>query len=235
MKKSGVIFTAKKSNLRRFLFIAFLTTLSLSFFTFQKFNTPSSNKAIASAGQNVVTIQNTQFTPGQMTIPVGTTVVWMNQESNIPHTVTSDAGLWDSGTLQPGQSFSHTFTTPGTFTYHCNIHPFMHGSIVVTGTGTNPQTTPPPSTYIPEVPPPPPTQPYAIPPYYPPVARPVPGQPYAAPPPPPSFIPGQNPSAVAAEQSQSQSQSMHVLTVSPTNISSQQSQTQSQAIITSSP
>lgn len=79
-----------------------------------------------------VTILNFRFTPPQMTVPVGTTIRWTNQDGPT-HTVTSDtAGIFDSGNLATNTSFSFTFTTPGTFTYHCAIHPTMMGSIVVT-------------------------------------------------------------------------------------------------------
>lgn len=90
-----------------------------------------------------VTILNFQFMPPKMTIPVGTTVKWTNQDGPT-HTVTSDtAGIFDSGNLAPTKSFSFTFTTPGTFTYHCAIHPTMMGSIVVTAAAPSAATTPP--------------------------------------------------------------------------------------------
>jgi Cupredoxin-like domain len=60
----------------------------------------------------------------------GTTVDWQNKD-NTQHTTTSDTpGIWDSGILSPGQSYSITFNSTGTFTYHCNIHP-MTGTIEV--------------------------------------------------------------------------------------------------------
>lgn len=83
--------------------------------------------------QQVVSIKNLAFDPQTLTIQVGDTVTWTNNETDgTDHTTTSDtANLWDSGLLQPGQSFSHTFPDPGTFTYHCTVHTFMTGSIVV--------------------------------------------------------------------------------------------------------
>lgn len=74
------------------------------------------------------------FTPASITIKVGTTVVWTNATGTI-HTSSSDAGsavTWDSSIINPGGTFSFTFTQVGTFHYHCNIHPTMHGTIVVT-------------------------------------------------------------------------------------------------------
>lgn len=91
-----------------------------------------------------VTIQNMQFMPQSLDVTAGSTVTWTNRDS-IAHTTTADnmsaAEHWDSGILSPGQSFSKTFNTPGTYSYHCNIHPFMHGTIVVTRNSTQPTST----------------------------------------------------------------------------------------------
>jgi hypothetical protein len=76
------------------------------------------------------------FVPQAATINPGTTVTWTNNDS-VTHTVTSDSGIFNSGSLAPGQSFSFTFPSAGTFTYHCTIHPYMTGSIVVTSASTN--------------------------------------------------------------------------------------------------
>jgi plastocyanin len=77
-----------------------------------------------------ISIVNFAFTPSPVTVPVGTTVTWTNNDL-MTHTSTSATQVWDSGLLSPGQSFSFTFTTPGTFTYRCSPHPFMTGTIVV--------------------------------------------------------------------------------------------------------
>ena len=79
----------------------------------------------------LVSISNFAFNPSITTVRVGTRVTWTNNDPT-PHTVTSDSGSFGSGTLATGQSFSLTFNTPGTFTYHCAIHPMMTGTIVVT-------------------------------------------------------------------------------------------------------
>ncbi len=78
-----------------------------------------------------VTISNFAFVPATLTVKVGTTVTWTNQDT-VAHTVASDAGDWISSNLAQGQSYTHTFDTAGTFTYHCSIHPNMKGTIVVT-------------------------------------------------------------------------------------------------------
>lgn len=77
-----------------------------------------------------VTIKSFSFQPANLIVPVGTTVTWTNQDS-VDHTSTSDTSAWDSGHLGTGQSFSFTFKQPGTFPYHCMIHPYMKGTIVV--------------------------------------------------------------------------------------------------------
>jgi plastocyanin len=80
-----------------------------------------------------VTIPGLKFDPASLTVKVGSTVTW-NNSSGIAHTVTSDAGsaLTFDGGVDAGQSFSFTFTKPGTYKYHCSIHATMHGTIVVT-------------------------------------------------------------------------------------------------------
>jgi len=82
----------------------------------------------------VVAIRDFTFRPDSIRVPPGATVTWVNCETppQEPHTSTSDAsGEWDSPEINVGQRFSHRFTVPGTFTYHCTPHPFMLGKIVV--------------------------------------------------------------------------------------------------------
>lgn len=64
-------------------------------------------------------------------IGVNNTVEWMNSDQ-AAHTVTADSGLFVSGAIDPGQNWSYTFTTPGTYTYHCDYHYWMTGTVVVT-------------------------------------------------------------------------------------------------------
>jgi plastocyanin len=100
------------------------------------------------AGSADVTIQDFSFSPATVTIKAGATVRWTNQGPSA-HTTTSDTGLWDSGQLNPpsgggtygggtaGASFQMTFTQPGSYRYHCSIHPpalypGFTGTVVVT-------------------------------------------------------------------------------------------------------
>ena len=77
-----------------------------------------------------VAIRNYSFSEHRITVAPGTTVTWTN-EDDLPHTVTGDNGGPASGTLTTGQSYSYTFDTPGTFTYHCTIHPAMMAVVTV--------------------------------------------------------------------------------------------------------
>jgi plastocyanin len=88
-------------------------------------------QAAGASSEVPVSVSNFAFDPQSVTVKVGATVRWTNQDS-ARHTITSDAGDWDSGSLSQGQSYSHTFTQEGTFTYHCTVHPSMTGTVVVT-------------------------------------------------------------------------------------------------------
>lgn len=79
---------------------------------------------------NATNLGNNAFGQSPRMVPVGTTVTWRNDDT-VPHTVTSDAGLFDSGNLDPGQTFTHTFELTGNFPYHCEIHPTMRGRVLV--------------------------------------------------------------------------------------------------------
>jgi len=76
------------------------------------------------------TLTTTAYSPNPVAIAVGGTVTWTNND-NTAHTSTSDNGAWNSGNIAPGGSFSMTFTTAGSFTYHCTIHPGMIGTVTV--------------------------------------------------------------------------------------------------------
>jgi len=82
---------------------------------------------------NTVNIQNMAFSPSTLNVKVGTTVTWVNKDSTA-HDVVSDTGLFNSGNLNNGQSYSYTFNQAGSFPYHCGIHPSMTGTIVVSAT-----------------------------------------------------------------------------------------------------
>ena len=77
-----------------------------------------------------VTISGFAFKPASISVPVGTTVVWVNEDS-APHIVADKTGKFRSQTLNKGDKFSQKFTQAGTVDYTCAIHPSMTGKIVV--------------------------------------------------------------------------------------------------------
>ena len=79
---------------------------------------------------NAVDITGFAFSPETLTISIGDTVAWTNKES-ATHTATADGGEFDSGNLGNGDTFSHTFTAAGTYTYYCKIHTSMTATIIV--------------------------------------------------------------------------------------------------------
>ncbi len=94
-------------------------------------NNPNSNTAETRGVVYNVTIRGMAFSPTPLSINVGDTVVWTNYDE-VSHTVTSDTGLeLQSGYLATGKTYSHTFTASGTYTYHCSVHPYMKGTIIV--------------------------------------------------------------------------------------------------------
>jgi plastocyanin len=86
-----------------------------------------------SVEQAEVAMIGISFDPADITVPVGATVVWTNEDA-VDHTTTADDDAWDSGVVATGESFDFTFDEPGTYTYLCEIHPaVMQGTITVEG------------------------------------------------------------------------------------------------------
>ncbi len=72
------------------------------------------------------------FSPDNINLVLGVnnTVTWTNDDRS-PHTASSMSGAFNSGNLNPGMSYTFTFTAPGTYAYSCAYHGWMHGSVVV--------------------------------------------------------------------------------------------------------
>jgi len=129
----------------KYLLLVSILVLTLALAACSTHVTPASTQATAypvknnssaettAAGTTLeIAMVNFSFSPKEVTIKKGTTVTWTNQDSAV-HTVTSDTPLFDSGDLAQGKSFSYTFSTVGTFAYHCIPHQAkMTGTIVVT-------------------------------------------------------------------------------------------------------
>jgi len=108
--------------------------------------------APAGAATVALSVHDFAFSPSTLTIAAGTTVTVTNTGEST-HTWSSDPGdaqQWNSGDIAPGSSFSVTFTKAGRFTYHCNFHPSMTGTVLVVAatpaTATPPTTVPPTTT-----------------------------------------------------------------------------------------
>ena len=93
---------------------------------------PWAGRQAQASETRAVTIDNYSFTPGTLTVAVGTTVTWTNRDSEV-HTVVADGGApsFRSAGLDTDDTFSFTFGQAGTFSYHCSLHPHMTGTITV--------------------------------------------------------------------------------------------------------
>jgi plastocyanin len=115
--------------------LALALVLIIGYFVFFRSNqsdtgNPSQNPAEENPSQNSVgvSISNFSFAPSNITVEQGTKVTWTNNDQ-AAHTV--DSTVFNSPTLNQGQSFEYTFNTKGTFDYTCGIHPNMKGSVTV--------------------------------------------------------------------------------------------------------
>jgi plastocyanin len=91
----------------------------------------TSNSNAPPSGGDAVKISDFKFAPATITVKHGTGLSVTNSDSTA-HTATADDGhTFDTGTIDPGASKTISVTKPGTYPYHCSIHPFMHGKIVV--------------------------------------------------------------------------------------------------------
>ena len=94
---------------------------------------PKAETAIAGPNTGVgatIEIKDFLFDPPAVLIKAGQSVTWTN-EGPSTHTVTADDGSFNSGDLAPGQTFSHTFSSAGVYSYHCSIHAIMKAVVTV--------------------------------------------------------------------------------------------------------
>ena len=82
------------------------------------------------AKQSEIRVDNFTFAPDTITVPVNSTVTWVNKD-DIPHVIVSDDGVFKSKALDTDQKYSYTFSKAGTYQYFCAIHPKMVGKVVV--------------------------------------------------------------------------------------------------------
>ncbi|MBL8128345.1 MAG: cupredoxin family copper-binding protein [Chloroflexia bacterium] len=91
----------------------------------------AADAAPAAAADTPVDIRDFAFNPNPVEIAAGGSVTWTNQDA-VPHTATGvDRAVLQSGTIQPGASFTQVFDTPGTFDYFCEFHGNMKGQVIV--------------------------------------------------------------------------------------------------------
>ena len=95
-------------------------------------STPAPSRAPAKAAARAVNtgMKNINFLQPRLQVTVGTTIEWKNNDP-LPHTVTAADKSFNSGLIQPGKTYRHTFTKAGTYSFHCVPHPFMKGVVVV--------------------------------------------------------------------------------------------------------
>ena len=92
--------------------------------------TGGTTKGSGGPGTNEVWIQGMAFTPATITVAAGATITWTNKDA-VAHTVTSNTGLFDSGSMSTNATYSRAFSTSGTFQYYCKVHPGMTATVVV--------------------------------------------------------------------------------------------------------
>jgi len=86
--------------------------------------------AAASPASPKISIMKHKFSLPTVTVPVGETVTWVNQDEDV-HTVVSTAGVFRSPGLDTDETYSYKFTKPGVYQYFCTLHPLMVGKVVV--------------------------------------------------------------------------------------------------------
>jgi plastocyanin len=114
---------------------AFSMSVALLFVAFAAIPAACSSQAAAAqttAAPAVVVVHLHDFMmdPSTVTVAPGTTVEWDNDDG-ARHTITATDKSFDSGDLKPGQKWTHTFASPGTFAYTCTQHPEMTGTVIV--------------------------------------------------------------------------------------------------------
>lgn len=101
--------------------------------TTEQSDTGAAKKPSGGGGSATVDMKDIQFVPKDITVKAGTTITWTNSDS-VPHTVTKDGGPggdFDSGDIEPGDTFELTADVPGKVNYVCTIHPGQAGTFTV--------------------------------------------------------------------------------------------------------
>ena len=109
------------------------TSSNTSAFSLSTLTTSGSGVQVSILPNSSINESSPGYSPDVIHVVIGVnnTVTWTNNDQTT-HTVTAIDGTFDSGLLQPGQMFVETFDSPGTYQYHCQIHPWMNGTVIVT-------------------------------------------------------------------------------------------------------
>lgn len=86
---------------------------------------------VSQAADNTVTVNDTEFAPAEITVPIGSKVIWKNTSQNAPHSAKAQDGSFDTGYLMPGEQGEVTFANAGDFNYFCEPHPWKKGVVHV--------------------------------------------------------------------------------------------------------
>jgi plastocyanin len=115
----------KKQHFSRGVVVALSLTLATAFVLH-----PARANGKDTKAPTEVRVENFTFNPGTLTVPVNSTVTWVNKD-DIPHVIASSDGVFKSKALDTDDEYSYTFTKAGTYSYYCSIHPSMVGTIIV--------------------------------------------------------------------------------------------------------
>lgn len=112
---------------RNKFFVGFAIVVAMALATLILLSTPARG---ADPASTEVRVDNFTFGPDTLTVPVNSSVTWVNKD-DVPHVIASNDGLFKSKALDTDDKYSYTFTKAGTYSYFCSIHPKMVGKIVV--------------------------------------------------------------------------------------------------------
>ena len=116
--------------MKKRLFIGNLVALSLSLVSIVILHPTRARSEDAKSAPTEVRVDNFTFAPQTLTVPVNSTVTWVNKD-DVPHVIASNDDLFKSKALDTDDKYSYTFSKPGTYSYYCSVHPKMVGKVVV--------------------------------------------------------------------------------------------------------
>jgi plastocyanin len=125
-----VRYGGKKVKKRNLFVLAAVVVVTVLIAGCTSTSNPSPGPVTSTASQNTVGIKDYAFSPSTLTIQKGANVTWRNDDS-VEHQITSDSQAFSSPLFGTGGTYTYQFNTTGTFPYHCSIHTYMKGTIVV--------------------------------------------------------------------------------------------------------